>query len=233
MEENTIFCIVGTGRCGSSLLSAILAGAGADFGLKAKNNWDPVKGALEHSSVHAAYKYLHRIQLLKTSVLPRSLFGYGYFHRKLREELERLRDISYVKSAKLVYLIHYLGKYGFRPKLIVSYRMFDDVLMSYYRKFGVDFSTMEKRFCNTYRTAFMGLKAFGGVVIDYDELCSSDSRSSFSAIEGLTGLDRERLFLSKNRILKTRKPTAGRDLMSTRRVRHVENLMAEAKNKVF
>ena len=46
------FLIVGTGRCGSSLLSAILARAGANFDMPLRAEWDRRSGEYEHPPPH-------------------------------------------------------------------------------------------------------------------------------------------------------------------------------------
>ena len=67
------FIIVGTGRSGSSLLAAILAGAGADFAMPSKQQWGRDGGGFEHPDFVRAYNWYERANILKTLPVPISL----------------------------------------------------------------------------------------------------------------------------------------------------------------
>ena len=57
MPDKPKFLIVGIGRSGSSLLAAILAKSGGNFGLPSLDDWDRRDGVLEHPYVLNAYKW--------------------------------------------------------------------------------------------------------------------------------------------------------------------------------
>ena len=63
MSQSRKFLIVGTGRCGSTLLSAIIAKSGGSFGLPALEDWDRRGGALEHPCILSAYKWVQILYL--------------------------------------------------------------------------------------------------------------------------------------------------------------------------
>src|ERR1700683_3205206 len=65
-QEDRRFFIVTAARSGSTLLAAILADAGADFGMAAPRLWDRATGALEHPGTWRALGYFTAADALST-----------------------------------------------------------------------------------------------------------------------------------------------------------------------
>lgn len=233
-DDNVLYCVIGTGRSGSSLLAAILAGSGGNFGMPAREDWDPVKGAMEHPACHASYKYLNRINRLHASPLPDALFGMGYLEKRFRATLSELRAFDFAKSSTLVWLVPHLDKVGLAPRVIVSFRRFHPYALSRHSKYGWSYKTLEDAYVDVYRTAWLQLNRYGGVIVDFDDLCRGDSAEWSEATARLTGLRAEELNACRGRLAKASgaKLAPGEDLAPAV-IRDTEKLFLEHKDRMF
>ena len=64
-DELVRFIMVTTGRSGSSLLAAIIADAGGNFGFPSEDEWDPAAGAMEHPVAQEASRLFRRAYYLR------------------------------------------------------------------------------------------------------------------------------------------------------------------------
>jgi len=196
------FLIVGTGRNGSSLLCAILANAGADFGVPVREEWDRAKGAFEHPAVHAAYKWYTRADKIKKSLVPER-FGYAYCLRKCDALSEKLfKEADFVKSSRLIRLVERMIHAPGRDIRIVGiYRNFSDYLMSRYKKFGGSFDRWREEWLDVNATLLMQSKIYPGVLISYEELLDPGADRWAKNLSLLTGLEEKTLLTKRNRIV--------------------------------
>jgi len=135
-SDKTRYLIVGTGRSGSSLLSAILADAGANFNMPKMSSWDRKTGAYEHPKLHSAYKWYSRSQKITKSVLPSQPLR-RFFEIRMRRDLSKLLcNTIFLKSTGLIWLVQPIYKLVYQPKIIVSYRKFEGYCTSRHLKFG-------------------------------------------------------------------------------------------------
>jgi len=210
-DKNSKILIVGTGRSGSSLLSAIIADSDHSFGMEKAESWDKVKGAFEHKNLHLAYRNYSRSDKISKSLLP-SFFS-SFFRRKGDKYLKMLLDnVTACKSSKLVWMIQRIHHLGYNPKIIVQYRKFQDYSRSRYLKFGWSMNRMLDEYCNVYSTSLLMLGVFEGVAVNYESILDKNNKDWAEDISKITGIDVKRLLDSRDRIVqrdKDSKPTKG------------------------
>jgi hypothetical protein len=199
------YLIVGTGRSGSTTLAAILAGAGANFSMAQVDTWDPKGGEYEHPLILAARRWQSRAEKVHVSLIPNQGI-HPYCLRRMRRAINTLLDqADYVKSSDLVWLVHPIFKERFWPRIIVSYRPFDDYAHSHYLRRGFSMVELIDRYKTVYSTIAIQLSVFGGCAINYDDLVDADQTAWADALAHLTGLDRDALLASRKQYI--REPT--------------------------
>ncbi len=231
---NNLYCIVGTGRSGSSLLAAIIAMSGGNFGLDTQVEWDHIKGSMEHPLCHICYKHLSRISKLKDSILPQKVFGISFLESKFKDNLRKFKTVKYAKSSTLVWLVPYFTQVGIHPKVIVSYRSFEDFALSRHAKFGWDYKKLADTYTNVYMTAWLQLHIYGGIIVDFSDVCNPQKNEWKDSVSKFTGLKTIDLIKSRDLIIKqvTPKPKIlPQHLYST--IYHIERLFEQNKNQII
>ena len=187
------FLVVNSGRTGSSLLSAVLADAGADFGMPAVQTWSADAGAFEPAAItRAAAWFAVADQMGPTKPLwPRS-WHWSFARHRAKVHLGRaLNAARFVKGPNLDLAVQPAAKMGYLPRIIISYRSFPAQAMSLaQRSSWRDVTALEAYYVRTYKNALMWLLVFGGCVVDYDELTDPGETEWASALSALTGLPR-------------------------------------------
>jgi hypothetical protein len=229
-----LYCITGPGRSGSSLLAAVIAHSGGNFGMEARIDWDHQKGSMEHPWGHASYTYLSRKRKLSESILPQRLFGMAYLDRQFKSSMSKLKAVDYAKSSTLVWVVPYLTQVGIAPKVIVSFRDFTSYALSRHRKFGWDFDKLVEGYINVYMTAWVQLHSYGGIIVDYADMCDTANNEWLSGISELTGLRIDDLIASRDRIVK-QASIRSMELPGqvSAKIGEVAGLMLRHKNRVF
>lgn len=172
--------ILNLGRCGSSLLGAILADAGADFGLAAPDTWDPRTGQMETTEIRRAAHHFRRAhdisegrKFLLSPVLERKL-RLHLARRWLRAALARSR---FLKIGDLDLVVQPAFKLGYVPSVIVNFRQLEPMLPSLLvGRTHVGADELAREYVRIYRQALMLLQTFGGCTVEYNELL--DTRAS-------------------------------------------------------
>jgi len=229
-----LFCIVGTGRSGSSLLAAIIANSGGNFGLPAQVDWDSEKGSMEHPLCHVCYSCLSRISKLKESILPQNIFGISIMYSRFKRKLLRLQAVDFVKSSTLIWIVPYLRKVGISPTIIISFRDFESFAFSRLNKFGWDYNKLVNIYTNVYMTAWLQLHLYGGIIVDYADVQNMDRNEWISCLSTLTGLNVKDLINSRDRMVRQTKPRPKilpQNVDST--VYDIENLFLQYKNQLI
>ena len=203
------FFVVTSGRTGSSLLAAVLADAGAEFGIPTPEQWYAGGGALEHPELHrvsAWMGYAYEISADRPGIgLRRYLWdiyrSVGKSHlRKL------LREASYIKGQGADFAVQLAFKMGYFPTIIVSYRSFEDFAISSAMKSGrSNLETLVNYYNRVNRNALLLLRMFGGCVVRYSDLTDPDNTAWANVIEQVTGLSAKRLLASRDRRVSTSK----------------------------
>ncbi|MBV8649839.1 MAG: hypothetical protein JO255_00145 [Alphaproteobacteria bacterium] len=180
LRERQRFFIVSTGRTGSSLLSAILADAGADFGFAPPRSWDRRGGEMEHEQLTVAARSIAKAN----AVSPERPGGIARLRWTLRRSAAKrrmrssLRDVRYVKVADAHHLVRPAFKLGYFPTVILSYRRFDDYAVS----LGLihahaDPASLARQYRQVLRMGLWLLNTFGGCVVGYEQLVDPADRS--------------------------------------------------------
>ncbi len=206
VNENSRFLIVSPGRTGTSLLSAILADAGADFGMSVPDGWDRGTGALEYPAIQKAgfaYYAAHRISAEKPSTPWLRLLWVLYRHHGRNKLRHALANAKYLKSDHIWLAASHVVKLGYTPTIILSYRRFESYMLSTYpRRHSNTVESVAESYKRTYRNGLALMKLWGGCAIDYDELYEPSETDWAKCLADVTGLSRKSLLQSRDSRLK-------------------------------
>ena len=198
--------ILSSGRSGSTLLASILADAGADFGLRTPEHWDPGTGALEHSELHrmAAWMgYAYDLSPDRPAIGPRRYLW--DFYRSVGKARLRtlLRAAQYIKGEGADFAVQPAFKMGYFPTVVVSYRRFEAVATSSGLMRGhSNLETLVKYYNRVNRNALLLLRMFGGCVVSYEPLSDVHDASWAQPLAAATGLPVDGLIAARNRRLR-------------------------------
>jgi hypothetical protein len=185
------FLIINAGRTGSSLLCAILAAAGADFGMAADQTWSADDGAFEQEAVTRAAAWLGAASRLgPTPPLWPQRWRWDFARHRAKIHLRRaLAAAPFVKGPNLDLAVQPAAKFGYEPRIIVSCRAFSAQAMSLAQRSAHSEATaLEAYYLRTYKNALMWLLVYGGCVVDYDELADPEESAWAAALAAVTGL---------------------------------------------
>ncbi len=241
MEENRArYFIVSSGRCGSSFLAAILADAGADFGMPTPSDWTQDSGALEHEDINYVSRQFRRAEYLlprkRISLVAKYLID---IRRSLGKKRARdvLRHIRYAKSDNLDLWIWHVTKMGYRPHLIISYRAFDKTARSFHVLRGTGLPHFAEGYCRTYENALLMLDVYGGCAISFEELVNLNETSWADALSRTTGIAATTLIECRNARLKppsdTRTGKCPRVPLRSQEATDIEERLRQLKGQFF
>jgi len=201
--KNVKYLIVGTGRNGSSLLSAILNGAGADYGIEFKEDWDPRSGAFEQDNLHEAYKWYSRAKNIKESNIP-EFFGYNFCDQRCNRYLKNaLQKANFLKSSKLIWLVHKTHyELDYPVKIIGLYRKFSNYVVSRYKKFGGSFEKWRKTYMEVNKQLLLYRHVYDTELISYENLVNLKDRACVKKLSNFTDIDEDELNKFRNEIVK-------------------------------
>ena len=197
------FFVVNLGRCGSSLLGAILADAGADFGVVAPESWDPRTGQMETAEIRQAAHHFRRAhdisegrKFLISPVLERKLRLHRA-RRRLRAALARSR---FLKIGDLDLVVQPAFKLGYVPSVIVNFRQLEPMLPSLLvGRTHVGPDELAREYVRIYRQALMLLQTFGGCTVEYNELLDPQARSWADGLADVAACSPEALLEARAR----------------------------------
>lgn len=184
------FFVITAGRTGSSLLCAILASAGANFGFPADVSWSADDGAFEQPAISEAARWFGTARLLcaEKPLWPRRWLWDLARHRGKRC-LKRALRVPFVKGPNLDLAVQPALKLGYQPRIIVSYRAFTAQAMSLaQRSAHGDSVVLAANYLRIYRNALMWLLVYGGCAVDYDELVDARQSGWIASLAAVTGL---------------------------------------------
>jgi len=201
-ERRRVF-ILSSGRSGSTLLASILADAGAEFGMRTPEQWDPGTGALEHRDLHrmAAWMgYAYDLSVDRPGIGPRR-YLWDFYRSMGKSRLKRLlRAARYIKGEGADFAVQPAFKLGYFPTIIVSYRRFEAFATSSGLMRGhSNLETLVKYYNRVYRNALLLLRMFGGCVVGYEPLSDTRDTSWASPLATATGLPADQLIAARNR----------------------------------
>lgn len=199
------YLIASDGRAGSTLITAILAAAGADLGMRPLEEWNPLGGAHEHPGLDRLNRALEQANHLTAHA--QTFPGLRWLARFLRSRAKaRVRQLMarahYVKASPLA--AAYVFKLGLMPQTIAVYRDFGDLARSKMLLERMPWPNVADRALHTYRNALVAIHTFGGCAISYEEMIDPRQTGWLDALADCTGLDRDALLQARNRIVKPR-----------------------------
>jgi len=198
--------VLTVGRSGSSLLCAIMADAGADFGLAAPADWEPHAGEMEDSGMRAAAHELRRAwdagEAGEYLLSPR-LESAWRFRRGRRRLAGALRRARCFKAADLDLAVQPAFALGYEPRVILSYRRPGPTLESLLagRKRSPP-DRLVADYLRVYRQGLALLQAFGGCAVSYEELIDPQASAWCAALAECAGLNAAALAAARQRRLK-------------------------------
>jgi hypothetical protein len=201
-ERRRVF-ILSSGRSGSTLLAATLADAGAEFGMRTPEQWDPGTGDLEHPELHRLATWMGYAYDLSADRPGIGLRRYLWdFYRSMGKSRLRslLREARYVKGEGADFAVQPAFKMGYFPTVIVSYRRFEAFATSSGLMRGhSNIETLVKYYNRVNRNALLLLRMFGGCVVGYEPLSDAGDTSWVNPLATATGLPADRLIAARNR----------------------------------
>ena len=211
------FLVIGAGRTGSSLLCAILAAAGGDFGMPADQAWAADGGAFEHPAVARAAAWFAVADQWGHArpVWPRR-WAWDVARHQAKAHLRRAPAVAqFIKGPNLDLAVQLTAKLGYLPRIVISHRAFGAQAMSLaLRSASVDAITLEPTYLRTSKNALMWLHVYGGCVVGFRELVNLERGEWFDALAEVTALPRQRLEAARARLAKRDRRTMRPPLLS-------------------
>lgn len=200
------YFIVTLGRSGSSLLGAVLADAGADFGVATPAAWDPRSGQMEAAAIKQAahhYRRAYDIGEGRKFVLSPALETKIRLRRARRHLRRALQESRFLKIGDLDLVVQPSFKLGYQPRVILSYRQLELNLPSLLvGRTHVGPDQLAREYIRVYRQGLMLLHTFGGCTVEFNELQDMTRSEWADALAHTTGLDRQALLDSRERRLR-------------------------------
>ncbi|WP_420349073.1 hypothetical protein [Pelagibius sp.] len=204
-DDRLRYFIINSGRCGSSLLAAILADSGADFGLPVPADWSQDEGALEHPDIDYVSRQFRRAAYLLPRKRSSLLVKYQIDIRQSRAKKRArqvLSQVGYAKTDNLDLWTWHVTKMGYHPRIIVSYRDFAATARSFFILRGLHFHHFAENYSRTYENALMMLDVYGGCAVAFEEMVNPNETAWADALSQATGLPRDRLLHHRDERLK-------------------------------
>ena len=201
-DQRTRYFVLTHGGSRSSLLCAILADAGADFGMPAPAETLPGQAAMEHPEITvAAHHYRRANDALAGDFVVSPRLEAKWRRWRARRRLRRAMMLaSYVKANDLDLVVQPAFKLGYSPRVILSYRRFGPAMVLGRTHAGPD--ALARDYLRLYQQGLMLLDAFGGCVVGYESLVK-DPDAIVRALAAVTGLDAARLAQAHARRVRT------------------------------
>ncbi len=196
------FFILSTGRTGSSLLAAILADAGADFGITPPQSWDRRGGEMEHRQLTEASRLVSKANAISRE-RPRGIarLRWTFLRSRAKQDLRStLRNVRYVKVAGAHELVRPAFKLGYFPIVILSYRRFEDYSVSLgLMHANATLGSLASHYRSTLQMGLWLLNTFGGCVVGYEQLVDPANRSWAGPLAEATGIPIDKLVTARDR----------------------------------
>lgn len=188
--------LVHTGRCGSSLLSVIMADAGADFGMPIPDDWSGATGVMRHPLARDAGLDFLRADQLEAQAP--SGFVYRHLARFWRSRGKRrltnlLGRITYAKGQDMDLWLPHVPKLGYRPRIVVPFRAPEPVARSFLFQAKANWTDYAQRYSRINANALLYLHAFGGCAVELEDVRDPNATTWADALAAVSGLDRQRL----------------------------------------
>jgi hypothetical protein len=210
-DKERVF-IITPGRTGSSLLCAVLARAGAEFGIPGRESWNPDSGEMEHPALtRATHLYAKADRLAGGQGKPADPLHAALWaiNRSLarRQLAKALGAGRYLKAGNADLALQPALRLGYRPRVILSYRRLEPIVASFLMRssyFTVDM--LVASYVRAMRNGLAAVSLFGGCVVSFEELQSAQETGWAKSIAQLTGLEANHLLDARQTLAKPREP---------------------------
>lgn len=191
MDDRRRFFVLTFGRSGSSMLCALLADAGADFGMPVPPAWDLRRGAMEDPQIKLAARHMLRALEIESGghhLLSPSLEAGWHRRRARRAVRQSLGTVRFVKSNDLDLIVPIAYAEGYEPRIIISYREFESSLASALsgRRMRSP-EALAEEYLRVYRQGLAFMQTFGGCSVGFSQL-GQPEQAWLAALAGVTGL---------------------------------------------
>ncbi len=195
--------VLGPPRSGTTLVSALLAHSGAEFGVDRVASWDASSGEFEHPLAIKASVELARAERLR----PFSRTLSHYFDRRASENLSALLKIAdFVKYPPMSEKFPVMAKrLGYQPICIVVVRSFLGFASSMLAKNNLQWDELQHIYRQSLFTSILLREQLGGSVIRYEELVGEDCGNAIATLAMSTGLKGETIAAAAGRLIQKRK----------------------------
>ena len=195
------FLIVGTGRCGSSFLSAIIAKAGGSFEMPAVEHWHPGSGAFDSLYILRAYKwYTWQKYIGNTLLFERTA---GAFMGVCRRILRRaFLAADYIKSPWLVWLVHEMSRFGEPFGVIGVYRKFSSYWPSVFRRKFYTYQKIRDIWMDVNNAILLQASLYPSALISYEELIDTAETHWAEELHTLTKLPVKDILSARKELLR-------------------------------
>lgn len=236
MDDEVRFFITCAGRTGSSLLAAILAGAGAEFGIPAPDHWNINAGALEsRASQDAAahYSAAHSISADRPVGSPIDRMRWTWHRHQGKRALSKALAATYIKCPGADLIVHPAFRLGYFPRVIVSYRKFEEQCRSFFQMQSYSSADwIAARYVRCYSNALALLSLYGGCLVSYNDLADPSCVSWASALSEVTGIPACRL-LELRDVRNTGQPDSSELPVIDRRAHDLFEEMEKVRGRAF
>jgi len=203
------YLVAGGKRTGTTLLCAILANAGADFGFPRNREWFRGSGDYEHPIMVSNYKYLKRSRLTKP-------FSDSFARRqqlKIQKNMKHVLDqVDYIKYPPLSeYLPLHIKKAGHEVQLLVTIRRFNDFALSALAKGGDSYAQTRDIYLETYKTNLLNLHLYGGSIVTYEQIIDQEAEAWATPLSEATNIPAADLIRARNEIIN---PTSSKNAIN-------------------
>lgn len=202
-HERTRFFIVTTGRTGSTFLAAMLADAGAAFGMPAPRDWNPHAGEFELHEFSRATILLGFADRMSPTLPanPVTLAIWRMYHKQAQRRLKAaLGKARFVKANDADLALQPALHLGFAPRVILNVRRLEHQVASQLvrSKFQTG-SYLTEHYVKTLRNGLAALAIYGGCVVTYEDLEAPGNGAAIGALAEVTGLPAEQMRAFRDR----------------------------------
>jgi hypothetical protein len=196
------FFVLGPPRSGTTLVSALLAHAGAEFGVDKVATWDTASGEFEHPLAIKTSVECARAERFRP--LSRSLSC--FFEKRASENMSALLKVAdFVKYPPMSEKFPLIAKQlGYQPVCIVVVRSFLGFASSMLAKNNLNWDELERLYRQSLFTSLLLREQLGGCAIRYEELVGSECGDCLRILEKTSGLPGEALILAAGQLVRKR-----------------------------
>lgn len=232
-HELARYFIVTHGRSGSSLLAAILDGAGANFGSANDRGGDTESDHWESHRIERAIRCAEEAnQYFSPAMSGLRRAAYRFWRSRAKSLLKaELKRTAYSKNRWNTAILPLVEKLGYRPVLIVSYRHPGEIALSDMRQLKTTPSALFPAMMRTFVDALYALERYGGVVIDHSELIDPVEEKWADALAEVTGFSARALLKSRKALLRPRPPHEESGVWLPGELRGVAQNLSSLRNK--